>query len=636
MRNIQSVFAGYLAKSTQHAIQITGRWGIGKTFMYKKVLEPLARSTPSFNNAKKKYKPIYISLFGLKSIEDIATKIVFEFYESTIFKGYFKDSKNRKALKITESVLKIGLKGFLNFKRLGNANDYLTDIKDIGQNVLDTTELLVCFDDLERKHSALSLEDMIGYINSLVDENVKVLIITNEDKLVDNDKYPSLKEKIINITLAFDLDLEDVIANIRKERYSAFSFYNDFLNDNVKMIVALTRVAQNNLRHLIYALDAFHDCFSMIKKDILDTNNEISEKLKQKLPALAKIFLSYSIEFKSSLLHHEQIKLYKDGFLFFQGLDEDDDNVQSTTGEIKVKKFLKKYEIDPQEYKFFESLFYFATAFKEFDSQSFEVEFKKKYNLEKGKTPIHYQILQELSYSDFAYVSLPDEQYINKTKQVIQFAKEGRYALADYLTIMHYTERADNLFQFDLDKTRDDLIEGFKIALNNMPPESVDYYQFEMSVSERMSDWNQFIYKEGLNLVEQVKEKQMLREREGYINLLLKSPQEFKNKYYLDNTFKFHVSYYPLLNLKAPAEIVEALKRMDSPFLFFVKSVLKDRFVDPEKVKEEIVSIKEIKSLLDEYKSSLVSNGEKIRAYVLGELLSVFEKAIELAEQPDK
>src|ERR1039457_1779605 len=195
MRNLSTSVKEYLSKSTEFAIQITGDWGHGKTYFYRKTLQKLICDFPTFNNANKKYKPIYISLFGLKSIEDIATKIVFDFYQSSYFKDYF---YKKKKLKVTQSVLKMGLKGFLKFSRLGNLNDYAIDIKKIGENALDINEIVICFDDLERKDSSLNIEDLTGYINSLVDEGIKVLIISNEDLLLKKGKqYKNLKEKII-------------------------------------------------------------------------------------------------------------------------------------------------------------------------------------------------------------------------------------------------------------------------------------------------------------------------------------------------------------------------------------------------------------------------------------------------------
>ncbi len=59
-------------------------------------METLICNKEVYSDNSKKYKPIYISLFGLKSIEDIATKIVLEFYQSKLFKDYFKAGVRKK------------------------------------------------------------------------------------------------------------------------------------------------------------------------------------------------------------------------------------------------------------------------------------------------------------------------------------------------------------------------------------------------------------------------------------------------------------------------------------------------------------------------------------------------------------
>jgi hypothetical protein len=166
MIDIEQAIKQYLNKQTDYAVQIVGKWGIGKTFFYKTKLKPLILKIATYYNNKKTYKPLYISVFGLRSAEDIATKIVLDLFHAKVFNAYQK----KKRLAVSESVIKIVLRGFLNAKRLGNLKDYNADIKDIAENTLDAREMVVCIDDLERRHPSFHLEEVIGYLNSLVDE----------------------------------------------------------------------------------------------------------------------------------------------------------------------------------------------------------------------------------------------------------------------------------------------------------------------------------------------------------------------------------------------------------------------------------------------------------------------------------
>jgi Cdc6-like AAA superfamily ATPase len=75
MQKLNEIVDLYLKMSTNYALLITGEWGIGKTYYFKKVLSERISKTPVFNDNRKKYKPILISLFGLKSIEEIQLQI---------------------------------------------------------------------------------------------------------------------------------------------------------------------------------------------------------------------------------------------------------------------------------------------------------------------------------------------------------------------------------------------------------------------------------------------------------------------------------------------------------------------------------------------------------------------------------
>ncbi|WP_415328742.1 P-loop NTPase fold protein [Chryseobacterium sp. MMS23-Vi53] len=276
MSFFNKIIIDFLSKSSDYAIQLTGNWGVGKTFFYKNVIEKLVGEIKVYNNATKSYKPIYISLFGLKSIEEIQEKIVFELFESKLFDKY----KENKVFKITKNILKIGLKGFLNFNKIGT--DFNTEIKDIGQNVLGSNELFICFDDLERINSKLDINDFIGYVNSLVDEGVKVLIITNENINLDQKEYKDVKEKVIGITINFDIDKEEILENIISERYKGFNNYKEFLIENMHILLQVADCSQYNYRNLKYALDNLHYIYLSIKKDIIDVDDEIRETICQK------------------------------------------------------------------------------------------------------------------------------------------------------------------------------------------------------------------------------------------------------------------------------------------------------------------------------------------------------------------
>ncbi|SRR6266498_592002 len=622
MRNLQKITEDYLSKSTDFAVQIVGSWGYGKTYYYRNTLEQLIYNKPTYNDASKKYKPIYISLFGLKSVEDIATKIVLDFYQSKFFKTYLKKTVVKKRLKITQSVLKIGLRGFLNFQRLGNVNDYLTDIKTIGENVLDTNELVICFDDLERKDTSLKIEDLTGYINSLVDEGIKVLMISNEDLLKIGGEYKNLKEKIIGITVEYIPNTKETLENIIKLRYSAFPVYSNYLKENIEDLVKLSKATNNNFRHIIYALDSLHHCYSKIKINIIDNKLDIKEKVIVELKNISFLTLALAVEYKSSELKYSNLADYKDDYIFLHELFTDRPIVDTEKKEgekSKLELLLGKYSIHKEQYHLYESIYSYVTGYDEFNIDNFIAEFKKKFNLEKGKVLPQYEILNSLGYQNC--FNLSDDEYKEKTLAAIEYASLGQYAPVDYLSIMHFAERLDNILGLNLDEIKNKLVAGLKKVIENIPSHNLDFSQFEMSgkMSE-ISEINRQLYKEGMAAFKQFEERKTKEKIEAIADLLTSNIEEFQNRYQTDNDFRFHLSNYSFLNYLEPETLLEKIKKADSQTLFFLRNFFKDRYENTGKLNQEFQNFKKFTDLLSQYKEQLAAaEGQKIRNYAISE-----------------
>lgn len=634
MRNIENIVSEYLSRQTDFAVQIVGNWGHGKTYYYRNNLEPLIRVTETFKDAKKRYKPVYVSLFGLKSVEEIATKIVLEFYQSKIFGKYFSSNPFKRKLRVTQSLLKIGLRGFLSFKRLGSVNDYLTDVKTVAENALDTTELIICFDDLERKAKSLNIEDLIGYINSLVDEGVKVLIISNDDLLLkEGDVYKNLKEKVIGINVEFLPDTKSILESIIKTRYHGFQVYSDFLGEIIDELVDVAIASKNNFRHIIYSLDCLHNFYSSVKNDIIDPKREISEKLKEELKNIAKVLLSFAIEYKSSELKHTDINNYSSDTLFlYEIFSENLDNSrqQDSGDKAKIKLFFEKYGIERQHYFLHESIFKYVTASEEFNTEIFVTEFIKRFNLDKGKTLPHYEILESLNYQNCT--SLTSDEYKAKTLSMLEYAANGLFNASDYLTVMHFSERYNNILNLRLDEIRDKLIRGLKKSFENIPEDEIlDKTHFEMSgASEGISDYNKEIYRVGL---EEFKKHAILREQNEYramANLLINDTDGFKRKFASDNSFKNLVPYYSFLTELNTTEFAEKIKTISNTNIRYLKNFIEKRYSNAEKLRTEFNTIKEIKDSLLVYKTELSKNSNDfLRVYFVNEFYDAVKKICE-------
>ena len=165
---IQERLKELLNTNQSFGISLNGKWGVGKTFFWNKLIE---------DNLSDK-KTAYISLFGVENIFDIERKIIFQISTKDRFitsaKDKIKDFKTTLGLKdedtnfgITGSVLSIGLSLF--------------EKKDF-ENVI------VCFDDFERISEKLKLKDVLGLISELKEQKkCTVVMIFNKDELKEDD-----------------------------------------------------------------------------------------------------------------------------------------------------------------------------------------------------------------------------------------------------------------------------------------------------------------------------------------------------------------------------------------------------------------------------------------------------------------
>ena len=192
MKKIETVIDEYINSTSESAIMIDGEWGSGKTHFVKNVL------IEKYSNI------LYIPLYGITDIADIDEVICNEVIKKKVDCKMFKFCKKNKFMKIV----------LWPFKKIANLFNLLkkfiyyisnkllklklgVDLSEIKKKdfvgiINQTTKLkdyILIFDDLER--CSINIEDVLGYINNLVEhKNVKSIIVTNEkeinNKLDDN------------------------------------------------------------------------------------------------------------------------------------------------------------------------------------------------------------------------------------------------------------------------------------------------------------------------------------------------------------------------------------------------------------------------------------------------------------------
>lgn len=165
------------------AIAITGPWGVGKTFFWKKFIEN--------NNFKRKY--IYVSLFGLQSLSDLKTHI------------YSNIENNHSTLEIPRWIR--GLPAIFKDTRVSHFG--LSTSTKIFDSLMfsQVKDAIICFDDFERMSNKLDIKDVMGLANYLkLEKNCQVILILDEDKTASENKknYAEYKEKLIDTTIHID------------------------------------------------------------------------------------------------------------------------------------------------------------------------------------------------------------------------------------------------------------------------------------------------------------------------------------------------------------------------------------------------------------------------------------------------
>lgn len=213
--NLKNIIYEYL-KNTKinYAIMINGEWGSGKTFFVKK------------NIIKRYSNSLYISLYGVSSIDKLSEKIYLEIIKSKALTNKFSIFLKKiydkylffkiaffpflliwRILKfIYNSFFKliwlitynfINLKFNINLSSIEKKDFY--GILKLFKNI---NKYIFVIDDLER--CSIPIEEVMGYLNDFVEhKNVKCIIVVNEEEIIktNNNNYElkiltALNEKI--------------------------------------------------------------------------------------------------------------------------------------------------------------------------------------------------------------------------------------------------------------------------------------------------------------------------------------------------------------------------------------------------------------------------------------------------------
>jgi hypothetical protein len=238
-------------------IMLSGKWGTGKTYFWKNIIEP---KLSVLKHNKKAY--VYISLYGKEDIESIKNEILIKAYESVENESTTLNRSVSVFNKITGVVPAISFFGtkinmssiesLFTIKKINSAKEFLLDGG------------IICFDDFERKSSKIDLNDLFGLIAQLSqDMKCKIVIILNSDVFEGRDAtiFRNVKEKTVNKFLQFEPTTDELFDSIFNEKkYKNLFPYREEILQYIKITNEL------NARFYIQILD---NCFEWLEKGYL-------------------------------------------------------------------------------------------------------------------------------------------------------------------------------------------------------------------------------------------------------------------------------------------------------------------------------------------------------------------------------
>ena len=260
-KRINVIIESYLESQNKvdYAIMIDGKWGSGKTYYVENELKNII--------LKSRMKYIYISLNGCNNFLRIINKITMSLLlkdESKIFDVDFLENLHNMGLGLSE------LNSKMKSLRIIYDSTKNILIKSITKKIIsdkDPSKIVIIFDDIERISDHTLLVDIIGSIyENYTKKGYKTIFVGDETNINDN-KYLSIKEKVIRRTILYKPDKDLQIKYFINNQYSKIKC-NDYLDNNLdKIITYIVETKIDNLRTVAFIIDNFIFVFNNLNEE---------------------------------------------------------------------------------------------------------------------------------------------------------------------------------------------------------------------------------------------------------------------------------------------------------------------------------------------------------------------------------
>jgi hypothetical protein len=198
LANTKAQMIHLLKDRDNRVIAMSGKWGTGKTHLWESIRDE--------SNDKRISNSLYISLFGLSSIDQVKLKLLEAVIPTAKSQGPLVDG--------LKSLLQAGSEVSAKQSKALNAVNALT-VSVIAPALF--RDKLIVIDDIERKHKKLGIDEVLGFIDEYSKrQGARFILILNDDKLSARGQqkklWATLREKLIDHEIKLSTSAEEAFS----------------------------------------------------------------------------------------------------------------------------------------------------------------------------------------------------------------------------------------------------------------------------------------------------------------------------------------------------------------------------------------------------------------------------------------
>lgn len=263
----ENAVTDFLTSDFHKSLALHGRWGTGKTHVWKQVFQQNRHRI-----TLKRYA--YVSLFGISSLDQLKQSI-FENIEPIATEDSEDSNVSKKWSIVVTNAEVYGRKVKSVFANLPFISQYVPGWKDFA-TYLDkfafslVYDTLVCFDDIERKGASLPLKDVMGILSFLQEQRrCKVVAIFNDGEFgSEADEYKTYREKVFERSVLLDPEPKECVQIVTT---STEAIWKRFASNVILLNVRNIRVIDHMKRNVHWIISSLKTKHPRVIEQAVDT-----------------------------------------------------------------------------------------------------------------------------------------------------------------------------------------------------------------------------------------------------------------------------------------------------------------------------------------------------------------------------